>query len=377
MLYVSCRENIQLVCIPQVGKTVSAIQLVQAITGKDSKDSRRLLKDALNSAVESTRKRAEAVLFRLYYVPGFIKPTWVLTYNESLQMVCDVIPDKYTVHIKSRIYWVFQRVDAGDQSLHQVINANGRSTGVRAEFARDGLGLSQAECAPVVVADSAAMQVAAASPVQAVQVAADDAALQVTSVAAVPVREHEPALKTWDSLREGVELANSLLTIEKQSPFIVHTILEISRRVYGLPAIELQPPVVAATAVMAPTATSGGNGILSVGTLYAAISARANMCKIGITRFADAQARVEDFRTSCPDYEQVCVVHCAFPRNIEKRLQFVLRARRIGTETFRLTDAEAKLVFADVHAFVGTELGQRGIYETFDVGQQVRDALQL
>ena len=136
------RDSIESIQIPGVGFVIAAISLTQAVTGKDSNSARTALHNTLHSEVETTRSKAEAVLHRKYVMPGFSpdSPTWVVTFNEALQLVCDVLPDKYTSEIKQKIYGVFQRYMGGDSSLHAEVEANRASGGVLHELARDGLG---------------------------------------------------------------------------------------------------------------------------------------------------------------------------------------------------------------------------------------------
>lgn len=88
---------------------MSAVHLTQAVTSKDRRDSRRLLNASLESNVESTRTRAEVLLHRKCNVPGFGMATWVVTYDEALQLVHDVLPRKFTgKNVDENIRIVFQ-----------------------------------------------------------------------------------------------------------------------------------------------------------------------------------------------------------------------------------------------------------------------------
>jgi hypothetical protein len=91
----SCMQTLQSIYIPDVGTCFSAIQLVEAVTGKDRNDSRVTIKDILISNAGTTLKMTETVLHRKHEFPGFIKPTWVVTHDEACKLMF-LLPKKFT-----------------------------------------------------------------------------------------------------------------------------------------------------------------------------------------------------------------------------------------------------------------------------------------
>lgn len=133
----------EVVQIPDVGLVVAAIHLTRAVTGKDTNSARSTLVKALSSTVDEKRSKAAYVLRREHVMPGFSSdtPTWVVTFDDAMSLVCDVLPGKYTANIRQHIHRVFQRVQAGDQSVHAEVDANLARDGVVNVLARDGLGM--------------------------------------------------------------------------------------------------------------------------------------------------------------------------------------------------------------------------------------------
>jgi hypothetical protein len=120
-----------------------------AVTGKSKNSARTALHDLFYSNNDEKRQNAEIVLGQKLRVPGFDNDTWVITYADGLKLV-RLLPNKYTGEIINYVDRTVQQVDAGDQRVHERLDANARNAGVLHELARDGLGLPT-----LVAADSA------------------------------------------------------------------------------------------------------------------------------------------------------------------------------------------------------------------------------
>jgi hypothetical protein len=359
---------VSLIEVPSVGKCVSAIRLTQAITGKDINAARNTLNGALASNVDLTRTKAEAVLHRKVVVQGFINPTWVVTYDEALQLVSEVLPDKYTEHVKKHIRSVFQRVEAGDQTLHSVIDANARSTGVRAQLARDGLGISQQQ--HELQNGGGAFNICNTPPLPLEM--HNMITFMQCSVAATenlkdlaPTDESKVMLLTHNMLMQALHTNPS---DEIKQSLYLHTI-ELQKHMFGLPQQPLQPT----TAIPSPDDIDclPDTPLFANGILYAVFSMSAATCKIGITTKENAKQRIAQFRLNLSDSKQIDIVYCNRPRNIEKRLQVLLRAYSTSNETFKITEKQTKAIFSAVRRFTLTQLGQAGIYDSFELPQRV------
>ena len=118
--------------------------MTQAVTGKD----RKAAQDTLNVLLKpgtapEKREKAEALLGRKVKVDGFWDPTPVVTFEEAQQLL-ELLPAKYTEAFRALQRETLQRVQAGDQGLHEEVNHNALSGNPVAQLARAGLGISEA-----------------------------------------------------------------------------------------------------------------------------------------------------------------------------------------------------------------------------------------
>lgn len=89
------------------------------------------------------REKAEALLRYKEKIHGFDTSTPLVTFEEAQQLL-ELLPAKYTEAFRALQRETFQRVQAGDQGLHEEVNRNALSSNPVAQLARDGLGISEA-----------------------------------------------------------------------------------------------------------------------------------------------------------------------------------------------------------------------------------------
>ena len=118
--------------------------MTQTVANTDRKTARALLHNLVRSdAAPEKRAKAEALLGRKELINGFDAPTPLVTFEEA-QRLLELLPAKYTEAFRALQRETFQRVQAGDQGLHEEVNHNALSSNPVAQLARAGLGISEA-----------------------------------------------------------------------------------------------------------------------------------------------------------------------------------------------------------------------------------------
>lgn len=88
-------------------------------------------------------EEVQKILCRKVTVPGFQQPTFVLDYDECLDLL-SFLPRKGVKQVRQFIDKQFKRVRAGDASLHAEVDARAADDGLEARMARESLGLETA-----------------------------------------------------------------------------------------------------------------------------------------------------------------------------------------------------------------------------------------
>ena len=129
--------------IDGVGKCIPAVEFVSFVTKKTRQGSQSTINDLLRGKCASD---VAEILCRKAVVPGYMDPTYVITYTECMELM-PFLPRHSVKGIMKQINKKYAQLRAGDQSLHAEIDARAVNNGSEALMARDSLGL------PAVVTD--------------------------------------------------------------------------------------------------------------------------------------------------------------------------------------------------------------------------------
>lgn len=129
--------QVESVEVDGVGTCIAAIDFVSGVCDKSRRDAQVTVVHLLNS---KNSNEAKKILCRKAVVPGFQQPTYVITYDECLDLVY-LLPKQRVKHVIDFINKQFKRVRAGDQSLHEEIDARAVDDGLEARMAKESLGL--------------------------------------------------------------------------------------------------------------------------------------------------------------------------------------------------------------------------------------------
>eukprot|EP00961_Rhodomonas_salina_P246154 3326004-Rhodomonas_salina.2 len=129
---------------------MSVVDLIMALTGRDRKQSHKMIENALKNTEHG--EKAQRLLWDKHQFPGAgQRLTYMLTIDEALEFL-DCLPDRYTDDVNAYIRTQFLLVTKGDASLHDEIDRNAQRKGVLPTLAREALGL-KGSVASVVTED--------------------------------------------------------------------------------------------------------------------------------------------------------------------------------------------------------------------------------
>lgn len=132
--------QVESVQVEGVGTCIAAVDFVSGVCNKSRRDAQNTVTGILNS---KNNEDAKKILCRKATVPGFQQPTYVVTYDECLDLIY-FLPRQRVQHMLDFINKQFKRVRAGDASLHAELEARAADDGLEARMARESLGLERA-----------------------------------------------------------------------------------------------------------------------------------------------------------------------------------------------------------------------------------------
>ncbi len=125
--------QVESVQVDGVGTCIAAVDFVSGVCEKSHSDAQTTIMNLLSS---KNSDKAKKILCRKAAVPGFQQPTWVINYDECLDLVY-FLPRQRVQHVLAFINQQFKRVCAGDLSLHAEVNARAADHWLEARMARE------------------------------------------------------------------------------------------------------------------------------------------------------------------------------------------------------------------------------------------------
>ena len=115
---------------------IAAADFISSACKSTRHEAQQTIMNLLNS--KNSGEEANEILCRKAVVPGFQQPTWVINYDECLELVY-LLPKKHVKDLLAFIRKKIKRVRAGDQSLHEEVDARAADNRLEARMARESL----------------------------------------------------------------------------------------------------------------------------------------------------------------------------------------------------------------------------------------------